>query len=77
MRRFKLVRHEDVSEVSGTGDVATGCYWTETGIAVLHWAGDFPTANVHPLGIESVVSIHGHQGKTELVWLDDEDGYPL
>lgn len=69
MRRFHLLRHKDVSGVSGTGVVAKGCV-LDDGTAELHWLGEWPTRTVHERGIESVRHIHGHDGATEIVWLD-------
>ncbi len=69
-RRFQLVRDEDVSGVSGVGIVAEGVEFT-TGVVALQWAGGFPTSVVfHERGVESVQAIHGHGGKTRIVWLD-------
>ncbi|GAA1711892.1 hypothetical protein GCM10009745_70010 [Kribbella yunnanensis] len=71
-RRFRLIRHHDVSGVSGTGPVAEGVQFTDGAVA-LRWYGDYPTTTVWD-GIESVVAIHGHGGATEVEWLDDESG---
>jgi hypothetical protein len=72
-RRFVLVRHEDVSGVSGTGVVADGVVFPHHNIAVVCWRGQWPTVNTHVLGVESVESIHGHGGYTRVVWHDEED----
>ena len=52
MRRFKLVRNEDVSGVSGTGVVAEGIEWTNGNVSVC-WLGTFFTietaANIHTI----------------------------
>jgi hypothetical protein len=72
LRRFELHRDEDVTGVSGTGTVAEGVQFVESDIVVLRWNTPWPTSVVwHERGIESVVKIHGHDGKTRLVWLDD------
>jgi hypothetical protein len=71
-RRFRLVRHHDVSGVSGTGPVAEGVQFTDGAVA-LRWYGDYPTTTVWD-GIESVVAIHGHGGATVVEWLDPEPG---
>lgn len=78
-RRFQLVRHEDVSGVSGTGVVAEGVEFSD-GVVALRWivppgrqGSGFPTSVVfHDNGMGSVEAIHGHSGSTEIVWLDDE-----
>lgn len=73
MRRFVLRRVEDVSGVSGTGDVAEGVVFSD-GVVVLRWTSAFPTSVVfHDRGVESVEAVHGHNGRTEIVFLDEED----
>src|SRR5579872_1239536 len=50
-RRFVLVRHEDVSGVSGTGVVAEGVAFSN-GVVALQWASEFPTSVVfHHRGV--------------------------
>jgi hypothetical protein len=71
-RRFRLIRHHDVSGVSGTGPVAEGVQFTDGAVA-LRWYGDYPTTTVWD-AIESVIAIHGHQGATEVEWLDPDPG---
>ncbi|TCO40953.1 hypothetical protein EV646_11644 [Kribbella antiqua] len=71
-RRFRLIRHHDVSGVSGTGPVAEGVQFTDGAVA-LRWYGDYPTTTVWD-GIESVIAIHGHGGATEVEWIDPEQG---
>jgi hypothetical protein len=40
---------------------------------VLHWVSQWPSSVVHyERGMESVEHVHGHGGKTRIVWLDDE-----
>lgn len=68
MRAFTLVRDEDVTGVSGTGAVAEGIEFTG-GVVALRWLGDWPTSVVfHDRGIESVEHVHGHGGRTRIVW---------
>lgn len=76
MRRFKLIRHQDISGVSGTGHIADGVLHGD-GTAVVTWLGEWPTVTYHSRGIESVEHIHGHGGATSVVWIDDETGHPL
>lgn len=67
-RPFVLVRDEDVTGVSGTGIVAEGAAFLD-GTAVLRWCGDTPTSVVwHDKGVESIVRVHGHGGRTRIVW---------
>lgn len=70
-RTFELVRHADVSGVSGTGVVAEGCVFTDGSVA-LRWRGDNPATAVWP-DLDSVLAVHGHHGATEVNWLDALD----
>lgn len=67
MRTFILVRREDVTGVSGTGKVVEGVVFSD-GSVVLKWVVGEHRSTVHWDSIESVLAIHGHDGKTELVW---------
>lgn len=68
--RFKLVRHEDESGVSGTGTVAYGVVFPEpNGRAVLGWTTDVNSVAVYS-SLDEVREIHGHEGRTEVVMLD-------
>lgn len=79
IRRFELVRHEDESGVSGTGVVAVGVEFPN-GFVEIQWLNDHnpsvsTEANGHasyPGGIEDVIEVHGHDGRTEVRWVDDE-----
>lgn len=68
-RMFHLQRSEDLSGVSGVGAVATGIRFQD-GHCAMRW--NTPTASTATYtSIEDVVYIHGHEGRTLLVW-DDE-----
>lgn len=79
-RRFHLQRTIDVTGISGTGIVAEGVHFSD-GTTVLRWlkAGTArpsvvkPTTVVHD-DVQSVVDLHGHNGSSEVVWLDEEEG---
>ena len=76
-RRFVLMRDEDVTGVSGTGVVAEGVHWTEADVVALRWTSAWPTSVVfHERGISSVEAVHGHGGKTRIVWLDSAEPLP-
>jgi hypothetical protein len=76
-RRFRLLRHADVSGVSGTGVVAEGVEWSDGSVA-LHWRGRWPTTTVYEDGgIEAILGIHGHQGLSEILWDDGPGGLPF
>lgn len=71
MRKFVLERSEDISGVSGTGIVAEGVEFSD-GTVALRWTSTFPTSVVfHERGIESVQTIHGHNGATRIVFEED------
>lgn len=68
-RRFQLQRSEDVSGVSGTGVVADGCQFPD-GVCVVHWRGEHRSTVVWTAGIRAVEAVHGHEGRTRIVWVD-------
>lgn len=65
---FKLDRHHDVSGVSGTGIVAEGVVWSDGAVA-MRWLGDRPSTAAWG-NLDDVVETHGHNGATEIRWLD-------
>lgn len=68
-RPFILVRDVDETGVSGTGRVAEGVEFSD-GIVALRWCTEWPTSVVfHERGMASVEAVHGHGGKTRVVWL--------
>lgn len=69
-RRFLLIRYRDISGVSGTGPVAEGIAYSDGSVA-LRWYGDNPATAVWP-SIESLLAVHGHQGATEIHWIDPD-----
>lgn len=74
-RTFKLVRDYDVSDISGTGVICEGVLFSD-GHAALHWVTEKPTTTPYPC-IEWILDIHGHKGKTRLVWDDEAAGDPI
>lgn len=70
MRRFRLHRELDLSGVSGIGDVAEGVEFSDGTVAV-RWKGMWPSTTVWP-SIASVIAVHGHDGTTQVQWLDEE-----
>ncbi|MCH7660733.1 MAG: hypothetical protein IH933_09195 [Euryarchaeota archaeon] len=77
IRRFDLIREEDESGVSGTGVVAVGVEFPN-GYVELQWLNDdgndvAAEMNGHasyPGGIDDAIKVHGHDGRTEIRWLD-------
>ena len=71
MKTFTLVRDEDVSGVSGIGVVAEGVEFSD-GSVVLRWVvGEHRSTVIWP-SIEAVRAIHGHDGKTRVVYAAEE-----
>jgi len=70
MRRFKVKREEDESGVSGTGRVAEGVEF-ENGKVVIQWLSHKASFGIYD-NIKNFKDIHGHNGKTRVVWLDEE-----
>ena len=71
MRTFVLQRNEDLSGVSGTGIVAEGVQFHD-GQIVLSWFGRLHTIVTAP-NIETIERVHGHEGKTVIVWDEPND----
>lgn len=69
MRRFVLVRQEDVSGTSGTGVVAEGIEFSN-GQAVLHWLTQLESIAVYA-SMKVLDQVHGHNGKTKIEWMDE------
>lgn len=72
LRRFHFERAEDASGVSGCGRVAEGCLFTDTGEVVVHWLGKHGSINMYH-SIDDVIHIHGHEGRTRIVFDDPEE----
>lgn len=71
MKRFYLVRREDVSGTSGVGTVAEGVEFDDGTGAVLHWLTKLSSTAVYR-SMADLVAIHGHDGRTQVVWMDYE-----
>lgn len=70
MRRFHLQRNEDATGISGTGKVAEGVLWTNGWVSLM-WLTEVFSLVTYP-DLASVEKIHGHGGRTLVVW-DDAD----
>lgn len=69
-RRFTLVRDVDETGVSGTGVIVEGIESTD-GTVALRWLTGAPSTAVYA-SMADVETIHGHGGKTRIVWIDDQ-----
>lgn len=74
MRRFHFNRVEDASGVSGTGRVAEGVLF-DNGLVALSWNSVHKCVNVYT-SLAEMMAVHGHEGKTELVWVDGDPSEP-
>ena len=72
MRRFNLVRTEDLSGVSGTGIVAEGIEF-ENGKVAICWTSKYHITSVID-NMHTLEKVHGHGGKTHVEWIDGESG---
>ena len=68
MRRFHFNRTEDTSGISGTGRVAEGVLF-DNGLISLSWLSLHKCVNIYASYAE-MMAVHGHDGDTELVWID-------
>ena len=69
MRRFVLVRNEDITGRSGVGIIGEGVAWTG-GPAFLHWMTEYESFVQWPGGVDAILAVHGHEGATIVRWLD-------
>jgi hypothetical protein len=67
---FSLIREHDESGISGTGLIAGGVKFPD-GTCVLHWYTICTSTAVYK-NIEELEKIHGHGGKTKVVFHDRE-----
>lgn len=66
MRSFELHRDEDETGISGIGTVAEGVEFTD-GTCAMRWLTGTSSTAIYA-SVDDVVDIHGHGGKTRLVW---------
>lgn len=71
-RRFYLQRDADVTGTSGTGKVAEGVQFSGGRVA-LTWHSHFGTVAVYD-NMAVVEHLHGHDGATRVVWVDEAGG---
>jgi len=67
-RKFMLVRDSDESGVSGLGGVAEGVEFSN-GTCAMSWLTEAHSVGVYP-NIKELERIHGHGGKTRVVFHD-------
>lgn len=68
VRVFTLERDVDETGISGVGTVAEGIEFSD-GVVCLRWLSEWPSSVVHyDRGMASVEAVHGHNGKTRIVF---------
>ncbi|RLB61705.1 MAG: hypothetical protein DRH08_13530 [Deltaproteobacteria bacterium] len=72
VRVGRIVRHEDVHGVSGTGDHLADVFEASDGTTIVRWLGKDGSTNVYQ-GVKNVTNVHGHGGKTEIEWLWEQE----
>ena len=72
VRVGRIVRHEDVHGVSGTGDHLADVFEASDGTTVVRWLGKDGSTNVYQ-GVKNVTNVHGHGGKTDIEWLWEQE----
>ncbi len=71
MKTFTLERDEDETGISGTGTVAEGIEFTDGTVALKWVVGEHRSVVYWPGGMNAVDAIHGHNGKTRIVYLEE------
>jgi len=72
LRRFVLIRHRDVTGVSGIGRVAEGVCFS-SGNVVMQWTTNGIHAIVVHKSVDEMLAVHGHNGATTIYWLDAQE----
>ena len=70
IRRFYLVRNQDLSGVSGTGIVAEGVTFS-SGLTVLRWLREPQAVGMYP-SLSDLMAVHGHAGATQVHFIDPD-----
>ncbi len=73
-RRFVFLRNEDETGISGTGLVVMGVLYPD-GRCHYRWMTEHQTDQMAD-SLDKLEVIHGHNGRTRIVFLDDEEGVP-
>lgn len=59
MKRFYLLRHEDLHGHAGLGVVAEGCIF-DNGMGSMYWLSDEPTLTFFIRGVRGIKKLHRH-----------------
>jgi hypothetical protein len=74
-RLFALHRNIDNHGISGTGIVAWGIHWPD-GTCAIRWCGTRYASTALYSSLTDLRSVHGHDGRTQVVWLPTATGTP-
>lgn len=70
-KRFRLWREQDITGTSGTGFVAEGTQFSSGKVVVNFYKELAGVSNVEVFdNLSEAVTIHGHKGKTKIIWID-------
>jgi phage-related protein (TIGR01555 family) len=67
-RPFVLIRDEDETGISGTGEIAAGCVFADGKVAV-RWKTATASTTLFD-SVRDMLAVHGHSGKTRIVYDD-------
>jgi hypothetical protein len=70
MKAFVLYRAEDETGISGEGIVAEGVEFLNSQ-CVLRWLTSPGSIGIYD-NMDELLAIHGHNGKTEVIWYHDK-----
>lgn len=73
-RRFVFLRDQDDTGISGTGLVVMGVQYPD-GRCHYRWMTDHRTDQAAD-SLDTLHRVHGHQGRTRIVFVDQDDGRP-
>lgn len=65
MKKFYLLRHEDLHGHAGLGTVAEGVIF-DNGMVAMTWLSQWETLTMFK-NIRAVKDLHGHEGRTEVI----------
>jgi len=74
-RRFVFIRDEDETGISGEGLVVMGVRYPDRRCHY-RWMTEYATDQIAD-DMGTLFRVHGHGGKTRIVFLDDENGIPI
>jgi hypothetical protein len=71
MRRFLVIRNQEVSDIPNSDVIAEGTVFSD-GMSVIRWLREPCSMSVFNT-VDDVLAVHGHEGKTQLQFVDQND----